>query len=138
MTPGGVGFSQEGYRIVETSDLGSLVDPPHVVLGGAGDHGLPNLSLEGLVGVGGPGQLRLEPGVRGFPLGTCLLVDVERTLVERLVRSFDLSDSIIVLIELVSTGLVELAEVLLGLLMLVYDGSYPAGGTGDLEDRLRW
>jgi hypothetical protein len=53
MVPGGVCFSQEGYRVIETRDLGSLMDPPHVVLGGSGDHGFPDLPLEGLVGIGG-------------------------------------------------------------------------------------
>jgi hypothetical protein len=74
--------------------------------------------------------------VRGFSLGTGLLIDVERSLIECLVRSFDLLDSVIVSIELISADLVKLAEVLLGLLVLVYDGSYPACGTRDFEDWL--
>jgi hypothetical protein len=74
--------------------------------------------------------------VRSFPLDTGLLVDIECTLVEHFVRPFDLLDSVIVLIKLVAAGLIELTEVLLGLLMLVYDSSYPAGWSDDLEDRL--
>jgi hypothetical protein len=135
--PGGVGFGEESYRIVETSDLSSLVNSPHVVLGGSGDDSLPDLPLEGLVGVCGSRELRLEPVVGGLPLSLGLLIDVEGASVERVVRSFDVPDSVVGLIELVSAGLVELSEVLLGLLMLVYNGSYPAGGARDLNDRLR-
>jgi hypothetical protein len=75
--------------------------------------------------------------VQGLSLGTGLFVDVEHSLVERLVCPFNLLDSIIVPIELVPAGLVKLSEILLGLLMLVHDSSYSAGGVGDLEDRLR-
>jgi hypothetical protein len=53
MVPGGVHFGQKGYCVVETCDLGSLVNSPHVVLGGSGDHGFPDVSLEGLVGIAG-------------------------------------------------------------------------------------
>jgi hypothetical protein len=104
--PGGVGFGEEGHRIVETSDLGGLVDSPHVVLGGSGDDSLPDLPLEGLVSVCGSGKLRLEPVVGGLPLSLGLLIDVQGASVERVIRSFDVPDSVIGLIELVSAGLV--------------------------------
>jgi hypothetical protein len=135
--PGGVGLGEEGHRIVQSSDLGGLVNSPHIVLGGSGNNSLPDLPLEGLVGVGGSGELRLEPIVGGLPLSLGLLVDVEGASVERVIHSFDMPDSVVGLIELVSAGLVKLPEVLLGLLMLVYDGSYPAGRARDLDDRLR-
>jgi hypothetical protein len=135
--PGGVGFGEEGHRIVETNDLSGLVNSPHVILGRAGDDSLPDLPLEGLVGVCGSGKLHLEPVMGGLPLSLGLLVDIEGALVERVVRSFDVPDSVVGLIELVSAGLVKLPEVLLGLFMLVYDGSYPAGRARDLDDRLR-
>jgi hypothetical protein len=135
--PDGVGFGKEGHCIVETSDLGGLVNSPHIVLGGSGDDSLLDLPLEGLVGICGSGKLRLEPVVGGLSLSLGLLIDVEGASVERIVRSFDVPNSVVGLIELVSAGLVKLPEVLLGLLMLVYDGSYPAGRTRDLDDRLR-
>jgi hypothetical protein len=137
VTPGSVGFGEEGHRIVETNDLGGLVDLPHVVLGGSGDDSLPDLSLKGLVGVCGSGKLRLKLVVGGLPLSLGLLVDVEGASVKRVVRSFDVPDSVVGLIELVSAGLIKLPEVLLGLLMLVYDGSHPAGRVRDLDDWLR-
>jgi hypothetical protein len=74
--------------------------------------------------------------VRGLPLSLDLHIDVEGSSVERVVRLFDVPDSIVSLIELVSAGLVQLPEVLLGLLMLVDNGSHPAGRARDLDDRL--
>jgi hypothetical protein len=138
MIPGGVGFSEEGYHIVETSDLGGLVDPPHIVLGGSGDDSLQDLPLEDLVDVCGSGKLHLEPVVGGLLLSLGLLVDIEGASVERVVRSFDVPDSVIGLIELVSVGLVKLPEVLLDLLVLVGNGSYPASRARDLDHRLCW
>jgi hypothetical protein len=135
--PGGVGFGEKGHRIVETSDLGGLVDSPHVVLSGSGDNSLPDLPLEDLVGVHGSGKLRLEPVVRGLPLSFGLLVDVEGSPVKYVIRSFDVPHPMICLVELVPAGLVKLLEFPLGLLMLVYDCSYPTGGVHNFDNWLR-
>jgi hypothetical protein len=52
-----------------------------------------------------------------------LFVDVQRYSAEGVVRSFNLSDSVVGLVELVTAGLVKLAKVHLGLLVLVDERS---------------
>jgi hypothetical protein len=123
LLPDDVCLGEKRHRIVEAGYLRGLVHASQGVLGRSVHDGLPNLAAEGLVGVCRSGKLGLHPFPGCFLLLPGLLVYVQCPSVEGVVRTFDLPYAVVVLIELVSTGLVELPEVGLGLLVLVDERS---------------
>jgi hypothetical protein len=116
--------------------LGIAVDADHIGLLGPFDDCLPDFSGEGLVGIGGRGELRLDPFAGGFGLVLSVFVHIAGPIVEDLVGPFDLSKTSVALVELIAASFVKLTEILLGLLMLMDQLSYPAGWANEVQDRL--
>jgi hypothetical protein len=133
LVPGKACLVEEGDGVLHTDDL-DLLELRHLI----GrlrllDDCLPNVLLEGLVGVGGVGKLRLEPISRsGEPLlGD--FVDVSGSFKEGLVVPFDRSEAAIVAIEALAAGIVQLSKVSLRLGMLVDQSPEPAFGVPNLD-----
>jgi hypothetical protein len=117
--PGHVGFREKGESVMETSELCGLVSLSKTGLLRVFYDALPDLPGEGLVSVGGDGKLAANPvfGDLGVTLG--LVVDITTSIVQCGVSLFDVAILLIVRVELVTTGFVELTQILRGLLLLV-------------------
>ena len=68
MIPGGVGVSQDGQRVIDSSELRCWANLLLRCLVGPFDNGLPNVLGEGLVGVCRGGQLAAYPGFFYLPV----------------------------------------------------------------------
>jgi hypothetical protein len=110
---------------MEAGYLGGLMDHSEVGFRGPFHDGLPNFSAEGLVGIGGVGQLGLQPLVGGYLAGLRLFVDVPGSLVQCVVSPFDVLEPTVGLVDTLSAEFVQVSEILLGLVVLVDDGADP-------------
>jgi hypothetical protein len=117
--PGHVGFREKGESIMETSQLCGLVGLTETGLLRMLYDALPDLPGESLVGVGGDSKIATNPvfGDLGITLG--LVVDITASIVKCGVSLFDVAILLVVWVELVAAGFVELAQILRGLFLLV-------------------
>jgi hypothetical protein len=127
---------EEGDSILHTDDLDLLV-LHHLI-----SHlcllykVLPNDLLKCLIGIGGVRELRLEPVTRGSSTLLGYFVDVSHSFQKDLVVSLDRSDTVVIAVEKLSAGFVQLSEAPLCLAVLVDQHPKPAVGVPDLNSLL--
>jgi hypothetical protein len=134
--PGEACLVEEGNSVLHTDDLDLLVLRHLIGCLRLLDNGLPNVLLEGLVGIGSVGELRLEPISRSSSALLGNLVDVSHFIKMDLVVSFDRSDAVVVTVEPLSAGFIQLLKISLCLGVLVDQRPKPAVGVPDLNGLL--
>jgi hypothetical protein len=106
LASGDVGLGLVCQCIMETSQLGGLVDLLMSHIHGVGRDALPNLSCECLVGIGGVREFGADLFFRNPVVVLGLLIEVLSSPQEFVVRRFDGPDACIGTVELVSASFV--------------------------------
>jgi hypothetical protein len=108
LAPGNVGFGLIGQGVVEAGELSTLIGLLEADVLGVGRDALPDYLREGLVGVGGGGQLGADPILRDSGVVLGLLVDVPSAVCQFVVGCLDGESPLVVLVESATASFVEL------------------------------